>query len=89
MRDPDAFEALVDRRRRELPERAAGVLQQVLRVLAEWRPVDRALHGRVEMSLLPAMTDLRGQLGAARARPASSARRDAAALREYPRYLPR
>ena len=36
---------------------------QVLRVLAEWRPVEKALHGRVEMAMLPAMTDLRAQLG--------------------------
>ena len=31
-------------------------------MLAEWRPVDKALHGRVEMALLPAMNDLRAQL---------------------------
>ena len=62
MRDEAAFDALVARARAELPDRSAAVLHQVLRVLAEWRPVGPALHGRVEMALLPAMTDLRGQL---------------------------
>ena len=45
------------------PSGRPRVLHQVLRVLAEWRPVDKALHGRVEMAMLPAMTDLRAQLG--------------------------
>ena len=53
VRDPEAFEALVERARAELPDASAAVLHQVLRVLAEWRPVDKALHGRVEMAMLP------------------------------------
>ena len=58
----------------------------MLRVLAEWRPVDKALHGRVEMALLPAMTDLRAQLGRLVA-PGFVAEAGAEALRHYPRYL--
>ena len=46
----------------ELPERSAAVLHQVLRVLAEWRPVDKALHGRVEMAMLPGDDRPAGQL---------------------------
>ncbi|GAB3855969.1 ATP-dependent RNA helicase HrpA [Nocardioides maradonensis] len=35
----------------------------VLRVLDSWRETDKALSGRVEMALLPALTDLQAQLG--------------------------
>ncbi len=86
VRDPESFQALVERTRRELPDASAGVLQQVLRVLAEWRPVEKALHGRVEMAMLPAMTDLRAQLGRL-VHPGFVAEAGAAALRDYPRYL--
>jgi ATP-dependent helicase HrpA len=62
------------------------VLQQVLRILAEWRPVDKALHGRVEMAMLPAMTDLRAQL-AGLVHSGFIGEAGPTALREYPRYL--
>ena len=86
VRDAAAFEGLVARGRAELPERSAAVLQQVLRILAEWRPVDKALHGRVEMAVLPAMTDLRAQL-AGLVHPGFIGEAGMTALREYPRYL--
>ncbi len=68
------------------PSGPPRVLHQVLRVLAEWRPVDKALHGRVEMALLPAMTDLRGQL-ARLVHDGFVGEAGTTALREYPRYL--
>ena len=86
VRDDAAYEDLVKLGRSELADRSAAVLHQVLRVLAEWRPVDKALHGRVEMSLLPAMTDLRAQL-ARLVHDGFIGDAGAAALREYPRYL--
>ena len=86
VRDGAAFEALVERGRAELPERSDAVLQQVLRILSEWRPVDKALHGRVEMAMLPAMTDLRAQL-AGLVHPGFVSEAGTTALREYPRYL--
>ncbi|ROR90481.1 ATP-dependent RNA helicase HrpA [Nocardioides aurantiacus] len=86
VRDEAAFDALVVRARQELPDRAAGVLHQVLRVLAAWRPVDKALRGRVEMAALPAMNDLRAQLGRL-VGPGFVADAGAEALRHYPRYL--
>ncbi len=86
VRDPEAFRALATRARATLPEASAGVLQQVLRVLGEWRPVEKALHGRVEMAMLPAMTDLRGQLERL-VHPGFVSEAGAAALRDYPRYL--
>ncbi|MBV9829980.1 MAG: DUF3418 domain-containing protein, partial [Marmoricola sp.] len=84
-RDEEAFGALVEQGRRELPGIAAEVVQQVLRVLGDWRPVEKALHGRVELDLLPAMTDLRGQLaGLVHDGFVGQA---GEALRDYPRYL--
>ncbi|GAA1527580.1 ATP-dependent RNA helicase HrpA [Nocardioides humi] len=47
------------------PTAAAGareVLAELLRVLAAWREVDRLLSGRADLPLLPALTDLQGQL---------------------------
>jgi ATP-dependent helicase HrpA len=86
VRDPEAFAALVQAARTQLPDRAADVLRQVLVVLGEWRPVEKSLHGRVELPLLPAMTDLRAQLGRL-VHPGFIAESGAAALRHYPRYL--
>jgi ATP-dependent helicase HrpA len=86
VRDPAAFADLVARARADLPERAAAVLAQVIHVLAEWRPVEKALHGRVDLAQLPAMTDLRAQL-AGLVYPGFIADAGPAALRDYPRYL--
>ncbi len=86
VRDPDSFKALVERAAAELPDASAALRQQVLRVLAEWRPVEKALHGRVEIAMLPAMADLRAQLGRL-IHTGFIAEAGAAALREYPRYL--
>ncbi|MCX6400839.1 MAG: ATP-dependent RNA helicase HrpA [Propionibacteriales bacterium] len=38
------------------------VLAELLRVLESWREVERLLSGRADMSMLPALTDLKGQL---------------------------
>lgn len=86
VRDEGAFDALVARARQELPGRADAVLHQVLRILAAWRPVDKALRGRVEMAALPAMNDLRAQLERL-VGPGFVAAAGAEALRHYPRYL--
>ena len=86
VRDPEAFALLVRRAEKELADASLAVLDRVLRVLAEWRPVEKSLHGRVELALLPAMTDLRAQLGRL-IHPGFVAEAGAAALREYPRYL--
>jgi ATP-dependent helicase HrpA len=84
--DETAFAALQDLARRELPERAAGVLHQVSRVLGDWRDVDRLLHGRVDLAVLPSMNDMRQHLGRLVAR-GFVAEAGAVALRSYPRYL--
>ncbi len=62
VRDEAAYDALVDEAARDLEAAVRGVLADVLRVLAEWREVDRALSGRAQMATLPALTDMRAQL---------------------------
>lgn len=84
--DEAAFETLVAQARRELPERAAAVLHQVVRILGVWRETDRLLHGRVDLAVLPSMNDMRQHLGRLVAR-GFVADAGAAALRSYPRYL--
>jgi ATP-dependent helicase HrpA len=84
--DDAAFTALLERSRRELPERAAAVLHQVTRVLADWREADRVLHGRVELAVLPSMNDMRQHLGRLVFR-GFVADAGAPALRDCPRYL--
>jgi len=84
--DEAAFSALLGRARKELPERATGVLQQVLRVLAAWRDTDRLLHGSVDMRVLASMNDMRQHLGRLVHR-GFIAEAGAEALRQYPRYL--
>jgi ATP-dependent helicase HrpA len=83
--DEAAFVPLADTARRELAERARGVLAQVLRVLADWREVDRSLSGRVDMAALASVSDMQGCLSRLvhRGFIASAG----AALRAYPRYL--
>ncbi|WP_436700211.1 ATP-dependent RNA helicase HrpA [Nocardioides sp. BYT-33-1] len=63
VRSREEYDALLAALR---PHAAAGVrdvLAELLRVLATWREVDRLLTGRADLPLLPALTDLQGQLG--------------------------
>lgn len=63
VRTRDEYDALLAALR---PTAAAGVrdvLAELLRVLATWREVDRLLSGRADLPMLPALTDLQGQLG--------------------------
>ena len=38
-------------------------MADVIRVLDAWRQAEKALSGRADMAMLPALTDMRGQLG--------------------------
>ena len=46
------------------PRRHASVMHDVVRVLAAWREVDKALTGSVDMVMLPALADMKAQVGA-------------------------
>ena len=61
-RDAAGYERLRDAVRQRLNPAVLDVVRQVQRVLAESHEVARRLHGTTSLVLLPAMTDLRGQL---------------------------
>ncbi len=86
VRDQAAYDVLLARARAELPDRAVAVRTTVLRVLAHLREVDKLLHGRVELHVLPSMNDMRQHLGRLSA-PGVVAEAGGRRLREFPRYL--
>lgn len=63
VRDEAAYDALLAGLGGVLDDRVREVLADVLRVLADWRETDRALTGRAEIAQLPALSDMRSQLG--------------------------
>ncbi len=65
---------------------AREVLDEVRRVLTTWRDVDRALSGSVDIRLLPAMADMRAQVGRLVGR-GFVADTGPVQLRHLPRYL--
>jgi ATP-dependent helicase HrpA len=84
--DEPAFAALCAAVRPALETTAREVLADAVRALDSWRETDRVLSGTVELPLLPAMSDMRGQLARLVDRGFVA---DAGAdhLRELPRYL--
>ncbi len=62
VRDRAGYDALVAAAGAALPQRLRPVLDDVMRVLEAWRKADKALTGRAEMAMLPALADLKGQL---------------------------
>jgi len=84
--DEAAFDALVDKVRPDLSEATRGVLQEVVRVLAAWRGVDKRLSGSAAMPMLPALADMKAQVGRLVHR-GFVGEAGAAQLRQVPRYL--
>ncbi len=84
--DEAAFAALRDRVRGELPDTTRTVVGDVVRVLAEWRDVDKLLSGSADLPLLPALSDMKAQVGRLVFR-GFVADVGAAQLRQLPRYL--
>jgi ATP-dependent helicase HrpA len=60
--DEQGFEALVRSVSAGLPAQMRVVVQDVLRVLAEWRDVDKLLSGSADLSMLPSLTDMKTQV---------------------------
>jgi ATP-dependent helicase HrpA len=85
-RTPQEYAALVTAGRDALATRTDEVLDDVLRVLADWRDTDRALSGRAELVTLPALQDMREQLARLVDR-GFLASAGADRLRRYPTYL--
>ncbi|HET6153207.1 MAG TPA: ATP-dependent RNA helicase HrpA [Marmoricola sp.] len=86
VRDEAAFEALRSRAVAQVDDQALLVRDQVVRVLAESRDVDRLLAGRVDLAVLPSMNDMRQHLGRL-LEPGFISGAGVVQLRELPRYL--
>jgi ATP-dependent helicase HrpA len=86
VRTEAAYDALLAEVGNALPGRLRGVLVDVLRALEGWREADRALSGRAEMTLLPALSDMKAQL-ARLVHPGFVGEAGTARLRRYPAYL--
>ncbi len=81
-----SFETLATRVRGDLAETARVVMYDVVRVLAVWRDVDKQLSGSADMTMLPALADMKAQVGRLVHR-GFVAEAGAAQLRQLPRYL--
>ncbi len=84
--DQDGFEALVGKVGGDLVARTGQVVTDVLRVLAAWQETDRRLSGSADLALLPALTDMKAQVGRLVHR-GFVAEVGAAQLPQLPRYL--
>jgi ATP-dependent helicase HrpA len=62
VRDEAAYAALRDAAAVDQEAQLRTVVGDVLRVLDAWRRAEKALSGRADMTMLPALTDMRGQL---------------------------
>jgi ATP-dependent helicase HrpA len=84
--DEDGYRALYDRVRADLHDATAQVVGLVERILAEAHEIDRRLRGTASLTLVPALTDVRGHLGTL-VRPGFVTATGWARLPDLPRYL--
>ncbi len=86
VRSQQEYDALLASLRADAPAAVRAAVTDLVRVLQSWRETDRAVSGRAELALLPALSDLQGQL----ARLVSAGfvgDAGVAGLRRYPVYL--
>ncbi|MEU6752873.1 ATP-dependent RNA helicase HrpA [Spirillospora sp. NPDC046719] len=84
--DEAGFRALYDRVRADLHDATAQVVGLVERILAESHELDRRLRGTTSLTLVPALTDIRGRL-AGLIHPGFVTETGWARLADLPRYL--
>jgi ATP-dependent helicase HrpA len=84
--DEPAFETLRDAVGADLRATTELVIRDVVRVLAEWRDVDKLLSGSADLTMLPALADMKAQVGRLVHR-GFVAGVGAEQLRHLPRYL--
>jgi len=84
--DERRFDALAATVGTDLAGTTRTVLHDVVRVLADWRDVERSLTGSADLPLLPALADMKAQVARLVHRGFVSAV-GAAQLRQLPRYL--
>jgi len=85
VRDAAAFDGLLEAVADEPVARVRAVLDDVMRALEAWRRTDKLLSGRADMMTLPALTDMKAQLGRLFER-GFVAEAGVVHLRHYPRY---
>ncbi|MGI5320823.1 ATP-dependent RNA helicase HrpA [Actinomadura nitritigenes] len=84
--DEAGFRALYDRVRADLHDATAQIVGLVERILAESHELDRRLRGTASLTLVPALTDIRGHL-ANLIHPGFVTETGWARLADLPRYL--
>jgi len=85
VRDAAAFDGLLEAVADEPVARLRAVFDDVMRALEAWRRTDKLLSGRADMVTLPALTDMKAQLGRLFER-GFVAEAGVVHLRHYPRY---
>ena len=86
MRDEAAYDAVVAASREAVASGLGPAVHDVMRVLEAWRTTDKAISGRADLMTLPALTDMRAQVGRLMA-PGFVGDAGVRRLRDYPRYL--
>lgn len=86
VRDEAAYDAVVAASREAVASGMGPAVHDVMRVLEAWRTTDRAISGRADLTTLPALTDMRAQVGRLIA-PGFVGEAGVRRLRDYPRYL--
>jgi ATP-dependent helicase HrpA len=86
VRDEPAYDAVVAAAREAVADRTSAAVHDVMRVLEAWRTTDKAISGRADLMTLPALTDMRAQVGRLMA-PGFVGEAGTTRLRDYPRYL--
>lgn len=86
VRDEAAYDAVVAAAREAVAAGTSAAVHDVMRVLEAWRTTDKAISGRADLMTLPALTDMRAQVGRLMA-PGFVGEAGVTRLRDYPRYL--
>ncbi len=86
VRSQEAYDALLGSARAAAPDGVRALLAELLRVLDTWRGADKVLSGRADMTLLPALADMKAQLERLVHR-GFVAEAGPEQLRRYPTYL--
>jgi ATP-dependent helicase HrpA len=63
VRDEAAYDAVVAAAREAVRDRTSAAVHDLMRVLEAWRTTDKAISGRADLMTLPALTDMRAQVG--------------------------
>ncbi|GAW49621.1 MULTISPECIES: ATP-dependent RNA helicase HrpA [unclassified Nocardioides] len=86
VRDQASYDAIKAAAARDHEAHVRATMADVMRVLDGWRRAEKALSGRADMALLPALTDMRAQLERLVHR-GFIGEAGATQLRRYPTYL--